>query len=133
MIPCEICRDPSRDKGLICVVEDVADYGRWNAAMHFAGSIMFWRKPYRRWKACGQSIYASILLTRLKDNNVREVILALNATVEGKPPPLCCREKSPPWASPSPNSRTPAGRRRTRLPRRRHPDGGPCKARRLAS
>lgn len=85
--PCEICRDPARDRGLICVVEDVADLWALERSQAFRGlyhvlggtlSALDGVRP--------EDLRIGALLARLEqaESPVREVILALNATVEGQ-------------------------------------------------
>ena len=82
--PCAICRDPRRDPHLLCVVEDVADLWALERAGVFRG----------RYHVLGGALSAldgitperlnvTQLLERVKQN-VDEVILAMNATVEGQ-------------------------------------------------
>ncbi len=82
--PCAICSDPRRDPHLLCVVEDVADLWALERAGVFRG----------RYHVLGGALSAldgvtperlnvSGLLERVK-HNVDEVILAMNATVEGQ-------------------------------------------------
>ena len=82
--PCAICRDPRRDVTLLCVVEDVADLWALERAGVFRG----------RYHVLGGALSAldgvtpeklSVpqLLERVK-YGVDEVILAMNATVEGQ-------------------------------------------------
>ena len=82
--PCAICADPRRDPHLLCVVEDVADLWALERAGVFRG----------RYHVLGGALSAldgvtperlniGGLLTRVKDG-VDEVILAMNATVEGQ-------------------------------------------------
>lgn len=82
--PCAICNDPRRDPHLLCVVEDVADLWALERAGVFRG----------RYHVLGGALSAldgvtpdrlnvGGLLTRVKQN-VDEVILAMNATVEGQ-------------------------------------------------
>ena len=81
--PCALCRDPRRDSGILCVVEDVADLWALERAGVFHG----------RYHVLGGALSAldgitperlnvSSLIARAKD--VDEVILAMNATVEGQ-------------------------------------------------
>lgn len=82
---CPICADPARATGTICIVETLADL--W--ALERAGS-------YRgRYHVLGGTLSALAqvgpddlrvpqLLARLAEEGVSEVILALNATVEGQ-------------------------------------------------
>ncbi len=82
--PCAICRDPRRDSTLLCVVEDVADLWALERAGVFRG----------RYHVLGGALSAldgitperlsvAPLLERAK-HGVEEVILAMNATVEGQ-------------------------------------------------
>ena len=82
--PCAICSDPRRDPHLLCVVEDVADLWALERAGVFRG----------RYHVLGGALSAldgitperlnvTQLLERVKQN-VDEVILAMNATVEGQ-------------------------------------------------
>ena len=86
--PCAICRDPRRDPHLLCVVEDVADLWALERASVFRG----------RYHVLGGALSAldgvtperlnvASLLERVKPDigqAVDEVILAMNATVEGQ-------------------------------------------------
>ncbi len=83
--PCEICRDQKRDRSLICVVEDVADLWALERSHAFRGlyhvlggtlSALDGIRP--------ADLRIDSLLTRIKEEEVKEVILALNATVEGQ-------------------------------------------------
>jgi recombination protein RecR len=83
--PCALCRDPERQTGILCVVEDVADL--W--ALERAGVLR------GRYHVLGGALSAldgvtperlnlPKLLERVKEGGVSEVILAMNATVEGQ-------------------------------------------------
>jgi recombination protein RecR len=82
--PCAICSDPRRDPHILCVVEDVADLWALERAGVFRG----------RYHVLGGALSAldgitperlnvTQLLERVKQS-VDEVILAMNATVEGQ-------------------------------------------------
>jgi recombination protein RecR len=82
--PCAICRDPRRDPHVLCVVEDVADLWALERASVFRG----------RYHVLGGALSAldgvtperlnvATLLERVKQG-IDEVILAMNATVEGQ-------------------------------------------------
>ena len=82
---CDICRDDRRATGEICVVEDVADLwaleraGAMNAAYHVLGGTL---SPL---DGVGpQDLTIGELVARAHDGNVTEIILALNATVDGQ-------------------------------------------------
>ena len=82
--PCAICRDPRRDSHLLCVVEDVADLWALERAGIFRG----------RYHVLGGALSALDGMTPEKlnvaplaarvANGVEEVVLAMNATVEGQ-------------------------------------------------
>lgn len=83
--PCRICTDAKRDGGVICVVEDVADLWAMERSHLFKGqyhvlggtlSVMDGRKP--------DDLRIAPLLQRAVSEQVREIILATNATVEGQ-------------------------------------------------
>jgi recombination protein RecR len=83
--PCEICADKQRDQSLICVVEDVADLWALERSRVFRGlyhvlggtlSALDGIRP--------ADLRIDPLLARIRSGAVHEVILALNATVEGQ-------------------------------------------------
>ncbi|HEY3640479.1 MAG TPA: recombination mediator RecR [Xanthobacteraceae bacterium] len=83
--PCTVCTDVRRDPGVIVVVTDVADL--WalerahaiNARYHVLGGTL---SPL---DGIGpQDLSIDALITRVHDAAVLEVILALNATVDGQ-------------------------------------------------
>jgi recombination protein RecR len=82
---CPICADPARDTGEICVVEDVADLwamergGAFKGRYHVLGgtlSVLDEMGP--------DQLGIPRLVARVTDTAAREVILALNATVDGQ-------------------------------------------------
>ncbi len=83
--PCSVCLDPRRDEAIIVVVEDVADL--W--ALERAGAT---RGRYHVLGGClspldgigPQDLNIATLITRAKAGGVAEIILAVNATVEGQ-------------------------------------------------
>jgi recombination protein RecR len=83
--PCTICSDPRRDPQVIVVVEDVADLwaleraGALNARYHVLGGAL---SPL---DGIGpDDIGIDRLVARVADGGMSEVILAVNATVEGQ-------------------------------------------------
>lgn len=83
--PCTICTDPTRDQGLVIVVEDVGDLwaleraAALNAAYHVLGGTL---SPLDGIGPDDLTIAA--LIDRVKAGEVRELIIAVNATVEGQ-------------------------------------------------
>lgn len=83
--PCEICCDQNRDKGIICVVEDVADLWALERSHAFKGCYHVLGGTLSALDGVRPSdLRIEALLGRLKSGEVREIILALNATVEGQ-------------------------------------------------
>ena len=83
--PCTVCTDPRRDQSIIVVVADVADL--WalerahavNARYHVLGGTLSPLDGIGR-----QDLSIDALISRAHDPVVTEVILALNATVDGQ-------------------------------------------------
>ncbi len=82
---CEICSDPARDKGIICVVENpdsliaVEESGSYNGTYHVLHGVL---SP-----ADGvgpSSLRLTELMERISENNVGEVLLATNPSVQGE-------------------------------------------------
>ena len=82
--PCTVCRDPRRDAHVLCIVEDVADLWALERAGVFRG----------RYHVLGGALSAldgvtperlnlNSLLARV-NGGIDEVVLAMNATVEGQ-------------------------------------------------
>lgn len=83
--PCRICADARRDQSVLCVVEDVADVWAMERGHSFKGvyhvlggtlSALDGRGP--------EALRVEALLARLQNGSVREIILALSATVAGQ-------------------------------------------------
>lgn len=82
---CPICADPARGKGVICVVEDVSDLWAMERANVFTGRYHVLGGTLSALDGVGpDQLRIPQLLTRLEAENVTEVILALNATVDGQ-------------------------------------------------
>ncbi len=83
--PCDICRDRSRDRRSICVVADVADLwamersGSFRGLYHVLGGTLSALDGVRP-----EDLRIDLLARRVGDGDVTEVILALDATVEGQ-------------------------------------------------
>jgi len=82
---CSICRDQSRDKKKICIVEEVSDLiiiektGEYKGLYHVLGGLL---SPIEN--IGPKEIRIPRLLERIKNDNTEEVIMALNPTVEGE-------------------------------------------------
>ena len=83
--PCGICADPRRDPRALCVVEDVADLWALDRARLFAGryhvlggrlSALDGIRP--------EDLTIGALIERVSHGGIDEVVLAMNATLEGQ-------------------------------------------------
>jgi recombination protein RecR len=83
--PCGICADPRRDGRLLCVVEDVADVWALDRARLFAGRYHVLGGKLSALDGVGpEDLNIAALMTRVADGAVDEVVLAMNATLEGQ-------------------------------------------------
>ena len=83
--PCGICSDPRRDSKSICVVEDVADLWALDRAKLFTGRYhVLGGKLSALDGVRPEDLNIASLLGRIEDGGVDEVVLALNATLEGQ-------------------------------------------------
>ena len=82
---CHICRDQSRDRKKICIVEEVSDViivektGEYKGLYHILGGLL---SPIEN--VGPDEIRVPRLLERVKANKIEEVIIAVNPTVEGE-------------------------------------------------
>ncbi|WP_431298132.1 recombination mediator RecR [Tabrizicola sp. BL-A-41-H6] len=82
---CAICADPRRATGEICVVEDVADLWAMERGQAFKGRYHVLGGTLSALDAIGpDELRIPRLASRVADEHIREVILALNATVDGQ-------------------------------------------------
>ena len=82
--PCTICEDTSRDRGIVCVVEGVGDLWALERASVHRGLYHVLGGTLSALGGTGpEDLSLAPLLARLEAGGVREVILALGATVEG--------------------------------------------------
>ncbi len=83
--PCQICTDATRDRSIICVVAGVADLwaiertGSFRGTYHVLGGVL------SALDGIGpENLAIDSLLGRMTDGTVREIVLALSATVDGQ-------------------------------------------------
>jgi recombination protein RecR len=82
---CDICQDDRRATGEICVVEDVADLWAMERGHAFKGRYHVLGGTLSALDAVGpDDLRIPHLLSRVQNDGIREVILALNATVDGQ-------------------------------------------------
>jgi recombination protein RecR len=83
--PCGVCTDAKRDPALICAVEDVADLWALERAGVFRGRYHVLGGTLSALDGRGpDQLNIGALVERVKAGGVREVVLGLNATVEGQ-------------------------------------------------
>ena len=82
---CPICADSSRDKSIICVVEQVKDVlsiehtGQYKGVYHVLGGVI---SPMQG--IAPSDLKIDLLLENISQGGVQEVILALNTSIEGE-------------------------------------------------
>ncbi|WP_304620341.1 recombination mediator RecR [Paracoccus sediminilitoris] len=82
---CAICTDPARATGEICVVQDVADLWALERGQAFKGRYHVLGGTLSALDEVGpDELGIPALITRIHAENISEVILALNATVDGQ-------------------------------------------------
>jgi recombination protein RecR len=82
--PCPICADPGRDHSTICVVERAQDVRVIEESREFRGLFHVLGGLIAPLEGIGPgSLNIGPLLNRLRNTEVRELILAVNPTVEG--------------------------------------------------
>ncbi len=83
--PCGVCTDPRRDPASLCVVEEVADLWALDRARLFGGryhvlggrlSALDGIRP--------EDLTIDMLIARVAGGGIEEVVLAMNATLEGQ-------------------------------------------------
>ncbi|MGR3804487.1 recombination mediator RecR [Marinibacterium profundimaris] len=82
---CDICLSEKRATGELCVVEDVADLWAMERSQVFKGRYHVLGGTLSALDAVGpEDLRIPQLLTRVEEESITEVILALNATVDGQ-------------------------------------------------
>lgn len=82
---CHICRNSSRDKSIICVVEDPRDVVALEKTGEFFASYHVLHGAISPLNGIGpDQLYIKELLNRISIGEVKEVIMATNPTVEGE-------------------------------------------------
>ena len=83
--PCSICADPRRDAGLVCVVAEVGDLWALERSGAFKGRYHVLGGTLSALDGIGpERLNLSGLLERARGGELREAILALDATVDGQ-------------------------------------------------
>ncbi|TDL94206.1 recombination protein RecR [Macrococcus brunensis] len=82
---CYICQDKTRDRSIICVVEESKDVIAMEKMREYKGLYHVLQGAISPMEGIGpEDINIPSLLTRLKDEEVQELILATNPNIEGE-------------------------------------------------
>lgn len=82
--PCAICSDPSRDRRVLCVVEQPKDVQSIEAIQEYRGLYHVLMGVISPIEGVGpEKLRIASLVDRVRSEGIREVILATNPTVEG--------------------------------------------------
>lgn len=83
--PCGLCGDPGRDRTVICVVEEVADLWALERTRSYRGLYHVLGGTLSALDGIGPDDLAiGALVGRVRRSGIAEVILALNATIDGQ-------------------------------------------------
>ena len=83
--PCSICRDPRRDEKMLCVVEEVADLWALDRSRLFPGRYHVLGGRLSALEGVGpDDLTIDRLVRRVSEGGIDEVVLAMNATLEGQ-------------------------------------------------
>lgn len=84
-VPCHICRDPLRDKRMLCVVENPKDVIALEKVGNFKGYYHVLEGSLSPGRNIGpDDLRIKELLERLDKGSFEEIVLALNPSVEGE-------------------------------------------------
>jgi recombination protein RecR len=82
---CSVCADPRRDASVICVVKDARDVSYMERMREFRGRYHVLGGTLSPMDGVGpDDIRIAELISRVKEDDVKEVILATNPDVEGE-------------------------------------------------
>ena len=83
--PCGVCRDPRRDPGLMCVVEEASAMAVVDRSTDFRGRYHVLGGRLSPLDGIGpEALRIDALVRRVREDGVREVILATNPSMEGE-------------------------------------------------
>lgn len=83
--PCGICADPRRDARALCVVEEVADLWALDRSRLFPGKFHVLGGRLSALEGVRpEDLTIDLLLRRVEAGGIDEVVLAMNATLEGQ-------------------------------------------------
>jgi recombination protein RecR len=84
VILCEICADPSRNREVVCVVEDIRDVMAIENTVQYKGLYHVLGGKISPMEGVGpHNLTIESLVDKVKSGKVKELILALSSTMEG--------------------------------------------------
>ena len=91
--PCRICRDAGRDRTVLCVVEQSSDLWALEKTSRFRGVYHVLKGRLSPLDGVGpERLTVARLADRVRENGLREIILATNPTLEGDSTALYLKE-----------------------------------------
>jgi recombination protein RecR len=82
---CSICTNSSRDEGLICIIADVSDLWTIEKSSVFNGKYHILGGVLSAINGVGpQDLNIDKLISRIRENVPKEIILAINSTMDGQ-------------------------------------------------
>ena len=95
---CDICRDPRRDVGVLCAVEEASDIGAIERAGEFRGVYHVLGGRLSPLDGVGpEDLTIPQLVRRVEGGDVREVIIATNPSLEGEATALYVQRQLVPY------------------------------------
>jgi recombination protein RecR len=95
---CDLCRDPRRDVGVLCAVEEASDIGAIERAGEFRGLYHVLGGRLSPLDGIGpEDLTIPQLLERVAAGGVREVIIATNPSLEGEATALYVQRQLVPY------------------------------------
>ncbi|ATW28723.1 recombination mediator RecR [Candidatus Formimonas warabiya] len=83
--PCPLCLDPTRDQSLLCIVEQPKDVVAMEKTREIKGKYHVLHGAISPMDGIGpEQLTINLLLSRLRDSQVKEVVVATNPNVEGE-------------------------------------------------
>lgn len=83
--PCSICRDDKRQKQILCLVKNTQDLAAIEATKQFSGRYFVLDGLINTIDNIGPNdINTSLLLKKIKSEEIKELIIALDFTLEGE-------------------------------------------------
>ncbi|MDO5061710.1 MAG: recombination mediator RecR [Peptostreptococcaceae bacterium] len=83
--PCAICKNPSRDNSIICVVEDPRDVAAMERIREYNGKYHVLHGTISPMDSITpEMLKIKELMTRMANKDLKEVILATNPTIDGE-------------------------------------------------